>query len=79
MVDAWAVAAFTHAVINSVAVLIIACPCALGLATPTSIMVGIGKGAENGVLIRRGIALERAHQLTTVVLDKTGTLTKGQL
>ena len=71
--------AFTHAVINSVAVLIIACPCALGLATPTSIMVGIGKGAENGVLIRRGIALERAHQLTTVVLDKTGTLTKGQL
>jgi Cu+-exporting ATPase len=70
--------ALTYALINFVSVLIIACPCALGLATPTSIMVGIGKGAEHGVLIRGGEALERAHQLTTVVLDKTGTLTRGE-
>ncbi len=70
--------AFTHALLNAVAVLIIACPCALGLATPTSVMVGIGKGAEHGVLIRSGDALERSHQLTTVVLDKTGTVTRGE-
>ncbi|MFQ5931836.1 MAG: heavy metal translocating P-type ATPase [Nitrospiraceae bacterium] len=70
--------ALTHALINFVAVLIIACPCALGLATPTSVMVGLGKGAESGVLIRSGDALQRARQLTTVVLDKTGTLTRGE-
>jgi len=69
---------FTYAMLNFIAVLIIACPCALGLATPTSIMVGTGKGAENGVLIRSGEALETAHKITTVVFDKTGTLTRGQ-
>jgi P-type Cu+ transporter len=70
--------ALTYAVLNFVAVLIIACPCALGLATPTSIMVGTGKGAESGVLIRGGEALETAHKLDAVVLDKTGTLTEGK-
>ena len=70
--------AFTKALLNFVAVLIIACPCALGLATPTSIMVGIGRGAELGILIRSGAALEQARALTTAVLDNTGTLTKGE-
>jgi Cu+-exporting ATPase len=69
--------ALTFALLNTVAVLIIACPCAMGLATPTSIMVGTGKGAESGVLIKGGEALEGAHKLETVVLDKTGTLTRG--
>jgi Cu+-exporting ATPase len=68
----------TFAFLNLVAVLVIACPCALGLATPTAIMVGTGKGAEHGILIRNGEALERAHQIDTVLLDKTGTLTRGE-
>jgi Cu+-exporting ATPase len=70
--------ALTYALLNFVAVLIIACPCALGLATPTAIMVGTGKGAENGVLIRSGEALETAHKIDAIILDKTGTLTRGE-
>jgi Cu+-exporting ATPase len=70
--------AFTLALLAFVSVVIIACPCAMGLATPTAIVVGTGKGAENGILIRSGEALERAYKLDVVVLDKTGTLTQGK-
>jgi P-type Cu+ transporter len=68
----------TYAILNFIAVLVIACPCALGLATPTAIMVGTGKGAENGILIRSAGALERLYKINTLLLDKTGTLTEGK-
>src|SRR3970282_170736 len=70
--------AFTRAMMVMVAVLVIACPCALGLATPTAVMVGTGKGAELVILLRNSEALERAGKVNVVVLDKTGTITRGQ-
>ena len=70
--------AFTHALLTSVTVLVIACPCALGLATPTAVMVGVGKGAENNMLIKDAESLELAHKVNVVILDKTGTITVGK-
>lgn len=72
------VQAFPHALLTSITVLVIACPCALGLATPTAIMVGIGKGAENNILIKDAESLETMHRVTAIVLDKTGTVTEGK-
>ncbi|HXH04354.1 MAG TPA: heavy metal translocating P-type ATPase [Candidatus Competibacteraceae bacterium] len=74
----WLAGSFPQGLLASIAVLIISCPCALGVATPAALMVGVGKGADNGILIRGGEVLERAERLTTVVFDKTGTITRGE-
>src|SRR5690606_4502797 len=70
--------AYVYALVNAIAVLIIACPCALGLATPMSVMVGVGKGAQNGVLVKNAEALEELGKIDMLIIDKTGTITEGR-